>query len=122
MSDVLFTVTAADCDWTYTRGSGPGGQKRNKTSTKVTCVHRASGATGTSDLTRSQHQNKSIAFRQMAESKEFKTWHRMETARVLGRLNDIDERIDRTMREHNLRIEGRVDGKWVPVEEAPFEE
>ena len=53
--EILFSVTANDCDWEYLRGTGPGGQKRNKTETKVRCIHRASGATGESYLTRSHH-------------------------------------------------------------------
>jgi protein subunit release factor B len=122
MGELLFRVTANDCDWTYTRGTGPGGQKRNKTSSKVRCVHRASGAMGESDLTRSQHQNKCIAFRQMAETKEFKTWHRMETARRLGQTIEVEEYVENAMKDHNLRIEGKVDGRWVPIEEAKFEE
>ena len=122
MSELLFRVTANDCDWTYTRGTGPGGQKRNKTSSKVRCVHRASGAVGESDETRSQHDNRRLAFRKMAETKEFKTWHKIETARKLGININVNERVDELMKENFLRIEGRVDGKWVPVEEAPFEE
>lgn len=120
--ELLFTVTAADCDWQYLRGTGPGGQKRNKTETKVRCVHRASGAVGESDLTRHQSQNKQIAFRKMAESKEFKLWHKLETARRLGDKLSIDEKVDRAMEESNLKLEGKVDGRWVPIEEAPFEE
>lgn len=120
--ELLFTVTAADCDWQYLRGTGPGGQKRNKTESKVRCLHRASGAVGESDLTRSQAQNKQIAFRKMAESAEFKLWHRLETARRLGDKLTIDEKVDRAMDDANLRLEGRVDGRWVPIEDAPFEE
>ena len=30
----LFSVTAKDCNWDYYRGSGSGGQKKNKTSKK----------------------------------------------------------------------------------------
>jgi protein subunit release factor B len=120
--ELLFRVTKDDCDWTYTRGTGPGGQKRNKTSTKVRCVHRDSGAVGESDETRNQHTNKSIAFRKMAESKEFRSWHKLETAKRLGTLIDLGETVDNLMREEYLKIEGRVDGKWVPIEEAPFEE
>lgn len=113
--ELLFSVTAADCDWQYLRGTGPGGQKRNKTESKVRCVHRASGATGESDLTRSQAQNKQIAFRKMAESKEFRTWHKIETARRLGDKLTIEERVDQAMIETNLVFEGKKDGKWTPL-------
>ena len=120
--EVLFTVTANDCDWTYTRGTGPGGQKRNKTSSKVRCVHRASGAIGESDETRSQHDNKRLAFRKMAETKEFKTWHKIETAKQMGSIVSIEDNVNMAMRDHNLKVEGRVDGIWVPIEEAPWKE
>lgn len=119
--EVLFTITANDCDWTYTRGTGPGGQKRNKTSSKVRCVHRASGAWGESDETRSQHDNKRLAFRKMADSKEFKAWHKIETAKRMGNLVSIEDNVNMAMRDHNLKVEGRVDGVWVPIEEAPWE-
>lgn len=120
--ELLFRVTANDCDWSYTRGTGPGGQKRNKTSSKVRCTHRASGAIGESDETRSQHDNKRLAFRKMAETKEFKTWHKIETAKRLGNLISIEDNIKSAMRESNLKIEGRVDGKWVPIEDAVLED
>lgn len=120
--ELLFTVTAADCDWQYLRGTGPGGQKRNKTESKVRCVHRASGASGESDLTRSQHENKRIAFRKMAESKEFKTWHKLEVARRMGDQISIEESVARSMADKNIRTEGKVDGRWVPIEDAPFVE
>lgn len=116
--ELLFTVTAADCDWQYLRGTGPGGQKRNKTESKVRCVHRASGAVGESDLTRSQHENKRIAFRKMAESKEFKLWHRIETARLIGDKITIEERVEKAMADHNLKVEGKKDGRWVSIEDT----
>lgn len=113
--ELLFSVTASDCDWQYIRGTGPGGQKRNKTETKVRCVHRESGATGESDLTRSQHENKKIAFRKMAESREFRIWHKLETARRMGDKISIDEKVDRAIIDKNLKIEGKVDGKWAEI-------
>jgi protein subunit release factor B len=116
--ELLFSVTASDCDWQYLRGTGPGGQKRNKTESKVRCVHRASGAVGESDLTRSQAQNKQIAFRKMAESKEFKIWHRIETARLMGDKITIEEKVDQAMAEKNLKIEGKKDNKWVPISDT----
>lgn len=112
--EVLFSVTAADCDWEYMRGTGPGGQKRNKTESKVRCTHRASVAVGESDLTRDQHKNKRIAFVKMSETKEFKAWHKMECARRMGLLAEIEDRVEYEM-SHNVRVEGKVDGKWVEV-------
>ena len=119
--ELLFSVTASDCDWQYLRGTGPGGQKRNKTESKVRCVHRASGASGESDLTRSQHENKKIAFRKMAESKEFRVWHKIETARRTGQILSVEEAVDKLMEDVNIKVEGRVDGKWTPIEEMKSE-
>lgn len=120
--EILFSVTAADCDWEYMRGTGPGGQKRNKTESKVRCTHRESGAVGESDETRSQHDNKRRAFVKMAQSAKFKAWHKLETARRMGQLADINQTVDNSMKSANLKIEGRVDGRWVDIEHAPFDE
>ena len=46
---LLFSVTAGDCKWDYYRGTGSGGQKKNKTSNCVRCTHTASGAVGKSE-------------------------------------------------------------------------
>ena len=115
--ELLFSITASDCAWNYYRGTGAGGQKRNKTSSAVRCTHRASGAVGQSDDTRSQHKNKPIAFRRMAETKEFKVWHKLEVARLNGSLLIAKENADKAMRRKNLRIEGKEDGKWVVLDE-----
>lgn len=120
--ELLFSVTANDCDFQYVKSGGPGGQNVNKRSTKVRCTHRASGATGESAETRHQSENKRIAFRKMAESKEFKLWHKLETARRMGDQLTIEEKVDKAMSDANLNIEGKLDGRWVPIEQAPFEE
>lgn len=112
--ELLFTVTAKDCRWDYFNASGAGGQNVNKNQCGVRCTHIASGALGQAQDTKSQGQNKRLAFRRMAESKAFKIWHKLETARRMGKLYDIDEKVDRDMREHNLRIEVKSeDGKWI---------
>lgn len=120
--ELLFSVTAADCEWDYMRGTGPGGQKRNKTESKVRCTHRASGAVGESDQTRSQHENKRIAFRKMSETREFRVWHKIECAKRMGEKISVEEAVDRMMADANLRVEGKKDQRWVPIEEAPFQE
>jgi protein subunit release factor B len=113
---LLFSVTASDCEWEYMRGTGPGGQKRNKTESKVRCTHRPSGAVGESDETRSQHDNKRLAFVKMANTKEFKIWHKIETARQMGQVVNLDEIVKEAMAERNLKVEGKVDGKWSPLD------
>jgi protein subunit release factor B len=117
MKQLLFSVTAADCEWSYTRGTGNGGQKKNKTSSAVHCHHRPSGAHGYSEASRSQRDNKIDAFRKMAESAEFKAWHQLETMRRMGTLADIERAVEQQMHPNNLRVEGRVDGKWTELQE-----
>ncbi len=113
---LLFSVTAKDCRFDYYRGTGKGGQKRNKTCSAVRCTHIDSGAVGQSDDTRSQHKNKRTAFRRMAETKKFTAWHKLEAARVTGRLRDLDEKVDRSMNERFLRVEGKNDrGLWAEI-------
>lgn len=50
-----------DLDWQATRGSGAGGQARNKTSSAIQMTHRSSGVTVRVESERSQHQNLQIA-------------------------------------------------------------
>ncbi len=110
MKRLLFSVTAKDCEWKYTKGSGKGGQKRNKTSSAVHCFHRPSGAHGYSDDGRSQRKNRETAFKKMAESKEFKVWHRLECSRRTGQESELEAKVDREMKK--VKVEGRENGKW----------
>ena len=72
--ELLFSVTAKDCEFQATKGSGPGGQHRNKTSTAIRCIHRPSGAVGFASDDKSQHRNKRVAFGRMARSKKMQDW------------------------------------------------
>lgn len=114
MKSLLFSVTESDCRFDYYRGSGKGGQKRNKTSNCVRCTHEPSGAVAKSEDGRSQRKNKEAAFKRMATSKEFKTWHRLESARLTGRELETKNRVDAEMR--NIRVEGKnSEGRWVEL-------
>ena len=103
--ELLFSVTAKDCRWDTFRGSGKGGQKRNKTSSGVRCVHVASSAVGVSDDTRSQHRNRRIAFQRMAATQRFKLWHKRECARLMGEEQKIKDAVDDAMQPWNLNVE-----------------
>lgn len=112
--ELLFSVTANDCEWSYTRGTGKGGQKKNKTSSAVHCMHRPSGAHGYSEASRSQRENKEDAFRKMAETKEFQNWMRLETARRSGKLIEIEENVKREMKRITVEVKDE-EGRWTKV-------
>jgi len=111
----LFSVTANDCKWDYIRGSGAGGQHRNKTDSAVRCTHPPSKAVGYAEDTRSQHQNKRLAFERMAKSKEFQKRHKMEVARRTGKLEEIKHWVDKEMRTH-IKVEIKDGKKWAEVD------
>lgn len=106
----VLSVTIKDCDVETKRGSGAGGQNRNKRDTAVRIVHRASGAVGESQEERSQLQNKRTAFKRMAETKTFKAWLR----RQLGEVTLVEVQVNEQMRPHNLKMEAKDSvGNWV---------
>jgi len=113
------TVTIKDCRVECTKGTGAGGQKRNKTSSAVRITHEPSGAVGYSEASRSQAQNKQDAFGKMARSPEMQAWLRLEMARREGTLLQAEEAAERQMSPRFLRVEGKADGRWV---ELPAEE
>lgn len=79
-----FSVTAKDCTFQTYRGSGKGGQKRNKTDSAVRCIHRPSGAVGSCEENKEQKANKRTAFKRMAESAEFQSWIKLKIEAGLG--------------------------------------
>jgi protein subunit release factor B len=106
---LMLSVTLKDCDVQTKRGSGAGGQNRNKRDTAVRIVHRASGAVGESSEERSQLQNKKTAFRRMAETMTFKLWVKRQCASE----DLLKAKVERDMWPVNLKTEVQVDGKWV---------
>ena len=89
----LFSVTAADCRWIAKRGSGKGGQKRNKTSNAIQCFHDPSGAMGESEDGRDQSLNKRKAFERMTSTPEFQSWLKLKIDAGLDRV-EIEEATD----------------------------
>jgi len=55
----------AECEVHTYRASGPGGQKRNKTSSAVRLRHRPTGLAVIAEESRSQHENKARAVRRL---------------------------------------------------------
>lgn len=105
--ELAFSVTIRDCVVQTFRCGGNGGQKVNKTSSGVRVIHPPSGAAGQATDTRSQLQNKTLAFRRMAESGKFQAW-----LRVKGGSIPPEQRVESDMNSANLLIMGRSEGKW----------
>jgi hypothetical protein len=56
------------CEMDTYRASGPGGQKRNKTSSAVRLRHRPSGLIVIAEESRSQHENRARALRRLRQA------------------------------------------------------
>lgn len=116
MKEKLFSITVEDCDWKPLKGSGAGGQKRNKTESGMRCTHRASGATAECEEHREQSRNKQLAFKKMSETEVFKKWLDLEIKRKSGELAIIEQEVEKELRKVNIEVQ--VEGKWTKVKES----
>ena len=115
---LLFSVTRKDLVFQTFKSGGKGGQHQNKTESGVRIIHPTSGAVGESRTERSQHQNRKLALQRLVESAKFKVWHARKVNEMLGQIEDqqkLNERVERSMCEHNLKLEVKKNGKWVQV-------
>ena len=113
--ELLMTITRKDFAETHIRGTGPGGQHRNKSHTGVRLQHAQSGVTTEATDSRHQEQNRREAFRKMAAHPEFVRWVHNRALDLMG-VRTVDERVADTMRPENIRTQVRRDGKWVDVD------
>lgn len=117
--ELLFSLSAENGDFVIEpyRGSGAGGQHRNKTMSGIRIKHPASGAVGQSCNERSQHQNKKVAFRRLIESETFQKWYKRECALRLGVISDAAKYADKEINNsEHLKIEIKDEnGKWVEI-------
>lgn len=104
---LLFSVTANDCDFETFCTGGNGGQHRNAKQNGVRCRHRASGAVAEHRDGRDQRKNKEAAFEKMANTPEFLSWHKKEIARRLSKPTEksIDQILDELLVDGNIKIE-----------------
>jgi hypothetical protein len=121
----ILTLTEKDFRFDFYRGTGAGGQKVNKTASACRCTHVPSGAVGQSQDERVQHVNKKLAFRRCVGSKKFQTWIRLEASAVLMGFVGLEEKIDKSMAERNIKVEQiitfRCDGRnCTSTQEATF--
>src|SRR6516225_10444979 len=89
-TDLSDAQLLAQCEVDTYRASGPGGQKRNKTSSAVRLRHSPSGLRVIAEESRSQHQNRARAIRRLRQALELQIREDLPTEflkpEVLGRL------------------------------------
>lgn len=110
---LVFSLTKKDFEWDYYSGSGAGGQHRNKHRNCVRVHHPPSGARGNCQDYREKLANERTAFTRMANSPEMQKWLRLEFSRKTGKLQEIEEEVDRMMNPRYIKVEVKEDGKWV---------
>lgn len=104
-----------DLKWSTCRGSGPGGQHRNKTESAVQLVHRPSGISVRCETEKSQHRNRQMALEQLRarlwESQQATVANSRSSARKsqVGSGMRGDKR--RTIREQDGQVTDHVLGK-----------
>jgi protein subunit release factor B len=111
--EYLFSVTKKDLTVQTFRSGGSGGQHQNKVESGVRIIHKESGAVGESREERSQHQNKKIAFRRLAENAKFKLWIKRKAYEVI-KGKTIEKIVEEQMSPENLKIEViNEKGQWI---------
>ena len=99
---VLASVFEEDLDETFILGSGPGGQKVNKTSSVVRLFHEPSNLTIKCGKTRSREMNRWLARRELAE----KILEREHA--VLSKRRQEEERVRRQKRRRSRRQKAKI--------------
>lgn len=118
MSDTqkpFFSLSKSNGDFVVTpyRGSGKGGQKRNKTFSGCRITHAATGLFVECEEERSFETNKKRAFERLCNKPEFRMWLKVETSRRAGKFIGIDEKVEKEMK--NIRVDVKDDnGRWIP--------
>ncbi len=110
-----FEVHERDLEWTTTRGSGPGGQNRNKVETVAVVRHKPTGITVRAESERSQYRNKVLALRVLRAKLHADFEHRLHIAESGQRKQQIgsgqrgDKR--RTVRVRDGSVKDHVTGR-----------
>lgn len=106
--ELLFSLTKKDFKVQFFCASGAGGQNRNKVATACRIAHPDSGAVAVCKRHRTQEPNKKEAFTKLLETEKYKTWHKLRTARLMGKMKSKRQmmaEVKASMRPENLLVE-----------------
>lgn len=119
--EVELRLDERDLEWRYCRGSGAGGQHRNKTETAVQLTHKPTGLLVRCETERSQLQNKASALALLRARLWERAYCTQEQARVRERRAQVgsgmrgDKR--RTIRAQDGTVTDHLLGRCWPLRE-----
>lgn len=102
--ELLFSLTKKDFIVEPYKGSGAGGQHRNKTMSCVRIKHLESGSMATACESRDQRKNKPVAFKRLVESEKFQVWLKKKASEMTIDSETIMKRIEEWMKPEHLII------------------
>jgi hypothetical protein len=105
----------AQCEVDTYRASGPGGQKRNKTSSAVRLRHPPSGLLVIAEESRSQHENRSRALRRLREALYLKLRQPIRAEELTGEALAEREELRQVRDSAGRLIVGRKDPRFWPA-------
>jgi hypothetical protein len=112
-TDLSDAQLLAQCAVDTYRASGPGGQKRNKTSSAVRLRHQPSGLLVIAEESRSQHENRARALRRLRQALYLK-WRDELTPQGLADLATFPEWVSARDGEGRIHL-GRKDPRFWPA-------
>lgn len=99
-----FKLTAKDFKIEQMRGSGNGGQKKQKTSSAIRITHEPSGVSKFCQDHREMSRNKTQAFTKLTSDPRFKSWCERRLVEIETK-QTLEQWIEKQMDEKNLKVE-----------------
>ncbi len=112
-TDLTDTQLLAQCAVDTYRASGPGGQKRNKTSSAVRLRHPPTGLIVIAEESRSQHENRARALRRLRQALYLKWRDHLSLEELVNLTSHPDYGVVREG-QGRLRL-GRKDPRYWPI-------
>jgi hypothetical protein len=115
-----FSVTKKDLTVTWFSGTGAGGQHRNKHQNCIRIKHNATGIIKTGQSSRSRETNTKEALEALASDPRFKFYCELRLSEIEEGIT-IAKKVDDAMRDSNIKVEVKRDGKWVEVDKSELD-
>lgn len=100
----IFQLTKKDFKIEYLRGSGNGGQKKQKTSSACRISHEESGVSKYCQDHREQHRNRESAFTKLCNDPFFKNWLERKVREIENK-DRIENWVEEQMQDKYLQVE-----------------